>query len=243
VGGIVSAVTERTKVIFLCTPNNPTGNRMSEASMRRILRLGLPTAIDEAYHELGETPDSLSHLLAEFPNAILIRTFSKAFGLAGLRLGYALAHPAVTRLLLRAKIPWNISSLTLAGALAALDDVEEFERRMTELRKGRDYLEAELGSLKGVSVIAGEGNFVLLDVAKAGVSAENVVDAMLTEGVYIRSLAVHHAKRHFVRVTVGTEEQNLLCVDALRRVVTRLARRAPAAPAQVALPVDRLSQP
>ena len=83
VAGIVSAVNERTKVIFLCTPNNPTGNRMSEAAMRRILRLGLPTAIDEAYHELGETSESLAHLLAEFPNAILIRTFSKAFGLAG----------------------------------------------------------------------------------------------------------------------------------------------------------------
>src|SRR5204863_7086229 len=161
VAGIVSAVNERTKVIFLCTPNNPTGNRMSEASMRRILRLGLPTAIDEAYHELGETPDSLSHLLAEFPNAILIRTFSKAFGLAGLRLGYALAHPAVTRLLLRAKLPWNISSLTLAGALAALEDVEEFEIRMSVLRKGRAYLETELGKLRGITVISGEGNFVL----------------------------------------------------------------------------------
>ena len=137
--------------------------------MRRILRLGLPTAIDEAYHELGESPDSLAHLLAEFPNAILIRTFSKAFGLAGLRLGYALAHPAVTKLLMRAKVPWNISSLTLAGALAALEDVEEFERRMSELRKGRAYLELELGRMRNVTVISGEGNFVLLDVGKTGV--------------------------------------------------------------------------
>jgi len=239
VSGIVSAVTERTKVIFLCTPNNPTGNRMSEASMRRILRLGLPTAIDEAYHELGETRDSLSHLLAEFPNAILIRTFSKAFGLAGLRLGYALAHPAVTRLLLRAKLPWNISSLTLAGALAALDDVEEFELRMTQLRKGRDYLERELGKIKGVSVIAGEGNFVLLDVAKAGVSAQGIVDAMLAEGVYIRSLAVHHAKRNYVRVTVGAEEHNLRCVDTMRMVIAKLAHRASLPTALV----DGLSQP
>src|SRR6266851_1457112 len=175
VSGIVSAVTERTKVIFLCTPNNPTGNRMSEASMRRILRLGLPTAIDEAYHELGETPDSLAHLLAEFPNAILVRTFSKAFGLAGLRLGYALAHPAVTRLLMRAKLPWNISSLTIAGALAAIDDVEEFDVRMHQLRQGREYLEIELGKIPGLSVISGEGNFVLLDVAKTGISAEAIV--------------------------------------------------------------------
>jgi histidinol-phosphate aminotransferase len=237
VTGIVAGVTERTKVIFLCTPNNPTGNRISETSLRRILRLGLPTAIDEAYHELGETPDSLTHLLAEFPNAILIRTFSKAFGLAGLRLGYALAHPAVTKLLLRAKLPWNISSLTLAAGLAALDDVEEFERRMGHLRRGRDYLEAELGKLRALSVIAGDGNFVLLDVAKVGVSAEGIVEAMLTEGVYIRSLAVHHAKRSYVRVTVGTDEQNRRCVEAMRKVLARFGRWAPA-PA-----VDRLSQP
>jgi histidinol-phosphate aminotransferase len=230
-------VTERTKVIFLCTPNNPTGNRISETSLRRVLRLGLPTAIDEAYHELGETPDSLTHLLAEFPNAILIRTFSKAFGLAGLRLGYALAHPAVTKLLLRAKLPWNISSLTLAAGLAALEDVEEFEQRMGHLRKGRDYLELELGKMRALSVIAGEGNFVLLDVAKVGVSAEALVDAMLAEGVYIRSLAVHHAKRSFVRVTVGTEEQNRRCVEAMRKVLARLGRSAPVAA------VDRVSQP
>jgi histidinol-phosphate aminotransferase len=237
VSGLVAAVTERTKVIFLCTPNNPTGNRISEASLRRILRLGLPTAIDEAYHELGETPDSLTHLLAEFPNAILIRTFSKAFGLAGLRLGYALAHPAVTKLLLRAKLPWNISSLTLAAGLAALEDVEEFERRMVQLREGRDYLELELGKMRGLSVIAGEGNFVLLDIAKVGVSAEAIVDAMLLEGVYIRSLAVHHAKRSYVRVTVGTAEQNRRCIEAMRKVLGRLGRSAPVAA------VDRLSQP
>ena len=237
VTGIVGAVTERTKVIFLCTPNNPTGNRISETSLRRILRLGLPTAIDEAYHELGDTPDSLSHLLAEFPNAILIRTFSKAFGLAGLRLGYALAHPAVTKLLLRAKLPWNISSLTLAAGLAALEDVEEFEQRMAHLRKGREYLEVELGKMRALSVISGEGNFVLLDVAKVGVSAEGIVEAMLAEGVYIRSLAVHHAKRSFVRVTVGTEEQNRRCVEAMRKVLARFGRSAPA-PA-----IDRLSQP
>jgi histidinol-phosphate aminotransferase len=236
VTGIVAAVTERTKVIFLCTPNNPTGNRISETSLRRVLRLGLPTAIDEAYHELGETPDSLTHILAEFPNAILIRTFSKAFGLAGLRLGYALAHPAVTKLLLRAKLPWNISSLTLAAGLAALEDVEEFEQRMGHLRKGRDYLEAELGKMRALSVIAGEGNFVLLDVARVGVSAEAIVEAMLVEGVYIRSLAVHHAKRSFVRVTVGTEEQNRRCVEAMRKVLARVGRPVPMAA------VDRMSQ-
>jgi histidinol-phosphate aminotransferase len=237
VAGLVAAVTERTKVIFLCTPNNPTGNRLSEASLSRILRLGLPTAIDEAYHELGDTPDSLAHLLAEFPNAILIRTFSKAFGLAGLRLGYTLAHSAVTKLLMRAKVPWNVSSLTLAAALAALEDVAEFEQRMGTLRAGREYLELELGRIRGLSVIAGEGNFVLLDIVKVGVSSEAIVEAMLAEGVYIRSLAVHLAKRSYVRVTVGTDDQNRRCVEAMRKVIGRLGRAVPQAVA------DGLTQP
>jgi len=227
VSGIVAAVTERTKVIFLCTPNNPTGNRISEAGMRRILRLGLPTVIDEAYHELGDTGESLAHLLSEFPNAMLVRTFSKAFGLAGLRLGYLLAHPAVIRLLMRAKIPWNISALTLAGAVAAIEDVEEFERRMGSLRAGRAFLEREIANIPGVSVISGDGNFVLVDVEATGMTSSAIVDAMLAEGVFIRSLAVHHAKRCFVRVTVGTSEQNQQCVRAMRKVVAAKQPRRP----------------
>jgi histidinol-phosphate aminotransferase len=230
ISGIVSAVTERTKVIFLCTPNNPTGNRIGEAAMRRILRLGLPTVIDEAYHELGETSDSLAHLLTEFPNAMLLRTFSKAFGLAGLRLGYLLAHPAVIRLLMRAKVPWNISALTLAGALAAVEDVDEFEQRLVALRAGRSYLERELADIPGVSVISGDGNFVMVDVEATGMPSSAIVEAMLVEGVFIRSLAVHHAKRSFVRVTVGTSDQNQQCIRAMRKAVTaRPPRRTPAA--------------
>jgi histidinol-phosphate aminotransferase len=231
---IVSAVTERTKVIFLCTPNNPTGNRISEASMRRVLRLGLPTVIDEAYHELGETAESLSHLLAEFPNAILLRTFSKAFGLAGMRLGYAFAHPAVIRLMSRVKVPWNLSSLTLAAGAAAVDDVVEFEARMRELRDGRAYLVRELSAMRGLDVLPSEGNFVLIDAKSTGIAAEAIVDAMLAEGVFIRSLSVHHAGRGFVRVTVGTLEQNRRCVETMRRVLARLGRRpARAATAQL----------
>jgi len=227
VSGIVSSVTERTKVIFLCTPNNPTGNRVSEAAMRRVLRLGLPTAIDEAYHELGETAESLTHLLAEFPNAVFLRTFSKAFGLAGLRLGYTIAHPAVTRLLMRAKVPWNISSLTLAGASAALDDVAEFESRVSRLREGRAYLARELGRIPGLAIMAGEGNFVLIDTAASGVASGSIVDAMLEAGIFIRSLAVHHMSRGFVRVTVGTADQNQRCVEAMRKVIAKLSRRPP----------------
>jgi histidinol-phosphate aminotransferase len=225
--GLIRGVTERTKVIFLCTPNNPTGGRISESDLKRLLRLGLPTVIDEAYHEFSEG-ESFSRLLEEFPNAIVLRTFSKAFGLAGIRLGYALAHPAVVRLLSRVKVPWNIPAITLAAASAALDDAAEFDARISELRIAREELTDKLIRIDGLVPVPSEGNFVLIDVSTSGQSAERLVEAMLKDGVLIRSLSVHHAKRSYVRVTVGTREQNARCVAAFERVLGgRVRREAP----------------
>jgi histidinol-phosphate aminotransferase len=227
---IISSVTERTKVVFVCTPNNPTGNRMEESAIRRVLGLGLPTVIDEAYHELGETSESLSYLLAEFPNAIFLRTFSKAFGLAGMRMGYSIAHPTVIRLLSRVKIPWNLSSLTIAAASAALDDVAEQDDRLRRLREGRAYLMRELSSIPHIVALPSEGNFVLLDVAGRGVSSDTVVAAMLKRGIMVRSLSTHHAGKSLVRITIGTEEQNERAVEVFRHAVAS----HPAAPPRAA---------
>jgi histidinol-phosphate aminotransferase len=226
--GLIRAVNERTKVLFLCSPNNPTGNRMSQADLRRMLRLGLPTVIDEAYFDFENDGSSIG-LLAEFPNAIVLRTFSKALGLAGLRLGYALAHPVVIRLLSRVKVPWNVPGIVLAAAGAALDDQAEFEARRQELSSGRVELFRALSLVPGLAPVPGEGNFVLIDVSRTGQSAERLVEALLEQGVLIRSLTVHHAARSYVRVTVGTREQNLRCVRAFERVLGRTARREPAA--------------
>ena len=219
VSALISAVTERTKVLFLCTPNNPTGNRIELASVRRLLRLGLPTVIDEAYFELGETPESLAYLLAECPNAIFLRTFSKAFGLAGMRLGYLIAHPVVTRLLQRVKVPWNISTLTIAAASAALEDMDEQQERLRLLRDGRRQLVSDLCALSNVDATPSEGNFVLVDVSRCGVSAASIADQMLGRGIMIRMLSVHHAERNLLRITVGTREQNARCVSTLRSVL------------------------
>jgi histidinol-phosphate aminotransferase len=224
--GLIRAVNERTKVIFLCSPNNPTGNRMSREDLRRMLRLGLPTVIDEAYFDF-ESDGSSTGLLAEFPNAIVLRTFSKAFGLAGMRLGYALAHPVVVRLLSRVKVPWNVPGIVLAAAAAALDDQAEFEARREELSSGRVELFEALSKVPGLAPVPGEGNFVLVDVSRTGLAAERLVEQLLEEGVLIRSLTVHHAARSYVRVTVGVGEQNLRCVRAFERVLGRQSRHEP----------------
>lgn len=222
--GLIRAVNERTKVIFLCSPNNPTGNRMSQADLRRMLRLGLPTVIDEAYFDF-EVDGSSTGLLAEFPNAIVLRTFSKAFGLAGMRLGYALAHPQVVRLLSRVKVPWNVPGIVLAAAGAALDDQAEFDARREELSLGRMDLFNGLSQIQGLAPVPGEGNFVLIDVSRTGQGAERLVEQLLDQGVLIRSLTVHHAAKSYVRVTVGTREQNRRCVRAFERVLGRGVRR------------------
>jgi histidinol-phosphate aminotransferase len=234
VASLIRAVNERTKLLFLCTPNNPTGNRLPEPELRRLLRLGLPTVIDEAYWEFGGGR-SEACLVGEFPNAIVLRTFSKAFGLAGMRLGYALAHPVVIRLLSRVKVPWNVASVTIAAAMAALDDAAEIEARVDALRTGRQELAAGLGSLPGVVVVPGEGNFVLVDVSGTRLGSDALVAALLAEGVLIRQLASHHAGRSYVRVTVGTPQENRRCLAAFERAIGRLGRRS--APAHLALGV------
>jgi 1L-myo-inositol 1-phosphate cytidylyltransferase len=220
--GMIGAVTERTKLIFLCTPNNPTGNKISEESLRRILRLGIPTVIDEAYVELGDG-ETYSRIVHEYANAIVLRTFSKAYGLAGLRLGYLFARPTVVSLFERVKVPWSISGLTIAAASAALDDSLEFESRVNELQHSRAILVDGLSKIRGVTAIPSEGNFVLVDVASLGVAADRFVAEAQKEGFLLRSLAVHHANRSYVRITVGTPAQNAQCLLAVERIAKRVS--------------------
>lgn len=236
VDALIGAVNERTKVIFVCSPNNPTGNRMSGEDLRRVLRVGIPTVIDEAYFDF-ELGGSNTGLLAEFANAIVLRTFSKAFGLAGLRLGYVLAQPPVVRLLSRVKLPWNVPDVVLAAASAALDDEAEFEARRMELSASRMELFEQLSTVPGLSPVPGEGNFVLIDCSQSGVPAERLVDLLVKEGVLIRSLMVHHAAQNCLRVTVGRREDNLRCVRALEKVLSRLRSRETSA--RTASPIVR----
>jgi len=220
VNGLIRAVTERTKVLFLCTPNNPTGNAIPEGELRRLVGLGLPTVVDEAYVELGDA-ESYARFVREFPNVIVLRTFSKAFGLAGLRLGYAFAHSAVIELLSRVKIPWNLPAVTLAAAEAALEDVADHDERVSALKVARAELAARLSDLPGLAILSSDGNFISIDISSTGLSAADFVAAALSEGVLIRSLETHHATRRFVRVTVGTRTENARCVRALERVLSR----------------------
>jgi len=217
--GILRAVNEKTKLIFICSPNNPTGNMISEEDLRQILDVGVPTVLDEAYYELETEPRTFAYLIKEYPNLIINRTFSKAFGLAGLRVGYALACEEVIGYLSRMKIPWNVSLVALAAALAAVEDKEDQARKRQAILEGRQYLLSELAKIPGLRPFPSEGNFVLVDAGASGKTAKEIVDRLLEEGIFIRPMAVHHLGPGFVRITVGTPEQNRRCVEAFRKVV------------------------
>ena len=217
VNGIIKAISGATKLIFICNPNNPTGNRFAEKDLKEIIATGVPTVIDEAYYELETNGQSMAPLVKEHPNVIVTRTLSKAYGLAGLRVGYAFADASLITYLSRVKMPWNVDLLSLEAALAAIEDEADLAKKREIIVSGREYLRSELGKIEGLRTFPSEGNFVLIDATGTGYTSEEIVQGILEQGVFIRPMSPHHLGEGFVRVTVGTPEQNTRCVEAFKR--------------------------
>lgn len=210
-----AAIGPLTRMVFLANPNNPTGTWLAEAELDGLLRAIPPEVIvvlDEAYHEYSASlgvPDG-TQWLARHPNLVITRTFSKAYGLAGLRVGYALSHADVADLLNRVRQPFNVSVPGLAVAAAALDDREHLEATLTLNRAGVAQLRTGLAAL-GLHVPASAGNFVLADL---GQPATAINDALLRQGVIVRPLANYGLLNH-LRITTGTAAQNARLLAAM----------------------------
>lgn len=221
-----AAVGERTRLIFIANPNNPTGTWLPAAELEAFIA-SLPqrvmVVVDEAYFEyasdpaLGaaEYPNSLEWV-ARYPNLIVTRTFSKVYGLAGLRVGYAVSHPEVADLMNRIRPPFNVNSLALAAAEAALDDEAHLRASLAMNAEGMQYL-GEIFSSLGLPYIPSIGNFVAVEV---GDEAAAVYDALLHEGVIVRPVA-NYGMAHHLRVTVGSPAENQRFVAALKKVLGR----------------------
>jgi len=213
--GLAAAVTDRTRLIFVCNPNNPTGTSVGAEAFDRFVA-SLPEtvvlAIDEAYYEFvrrADFPDSLGWIRRR-PGTIALRTFSKIFGLAGLRIGYGIADPELAGYLERARHPFNVSRLAEVAALAALDDVEHAARARATNSEGTDYLRAELGAI-GVETWPTDANFLL---AKAG---RDTAERLLREGIIVRALEGFGMPDH-IRISIGLPEENERLVKTLRRL-------------------------
>jgi histidinol-phosphate aminotransferase len=210
------AVTARTKLVIVATPNNPTGTANSEAELLDFIR-ALPgtvvCVVDEAYGDFADAQPDIRPLIAEGRNVIGLRTFSKIYGLASLRVGYGYSTPELASLVDRVRQPFNVNAVAQAAAIAALDDTEFRSMCVAENRKGRQRLEAGFAAL-GLAFVPSQANFVLVRVG----DGTSVSSALQGRGVIVRPVKSYELPE-YIRVTVGTADQNERLLRELAAVV------------------------
>jgi histidinol-phosphate aminotransferase len=202
-------------VTVVCTPNNPTGNLLDREALVTILKNARGIVlVDEAYHEFSG--QSALPLLAAHRNLVVLRTFSKAMSMAGLRFGYMMAHPEIAREVNKAKLPYNINIFTLAAAEIVIERREVLNQAIATLVKERDRVFAELQKRPAVQAFPSTANFILLRTAKP---ARDLFEAMYTEGVLIRDVSAYPLLDRCLRVSIGTPKENDRFLAALDRVL------------------------
>lgn len=214
--GMLAAITPQTRLVFITNPTNPIGTMVNQAEMDAFMAAVPPhviVAFDEAYIEFaGEQIDSIKYVRQGY-NVVSLRTFSKAYGLAGARVGYAVTTPAIADLLNKARSPFNVNLMAQVAALAALDDTEHISRSVEMVKTGREQYYAAFAAW-GISYIPSHGNFILVRVG----DGKAVYDAMLARGVILRPMG-GYGLPEYVRITVGNAKENERCIEALREVL------------------------
>jgi len=219
VDAMAERVNERTKLVFIANPNNPTGTMITHSEVQRLLAR-LPEncllVLDEAYYEYVERedyPDSIKWIL-EGRNVIALRTFSKIYGLAGLRIGYGIARPEIIRHIEKVRLPFNVNSVAQVGAIASLSDSDQVARSQAVNSAGKKYLYAEFDRM-GLKYAPTEANFILVDIGHDSVWA---FKELMKRGVIVRTGDIFGLPTH-IRVTIGAPEQNARFIKALEEVL------------------------
>jgi histidinol-phosphate aminotransferase len=215
---MLGAITPRTRVMFVANPNNPTGTLAAREAIVTLLNEIPPHVVlvmDEAYIEfLADPIDLLPFIQRELkPNLLLMRTFSKIYGLAGLRLGYGIGHPELVAALEKVRQPFNINSLVQAGAIAALDDTEHVLRTRANNFNGMHFLTHGLGHL-GITFIPSAANFLLVHVG----DGQAVFEQLQKQGIITRPMGAYQLPE-FIRVSIGTPQENERCLAALEKIL------------------------
>ena len=212
-------ISERTKLIFIANPNNPTGTCLADDELETFVASVPPQTlvlIDEAYVEYGDGDINSISWLAKYPNLIITRTFSKAYGLAGLRVGFALSHPEVADLMNRVRQPFNVNSLALAAATAALHDDDYIAATKRNNDQGMAQFIAGFDAM-ALSYIPSKGNFITVDVERNGA---DVYEALLQQGVIVRPVENYGLAQH-LRVSIGLPAENERFLDELSKILGR----------------------
>ena len=221
--GFLAAINEKTKLIFIANPNNPTGNFLTEAEVDRFLAQvpeNVIVVLDEAYTEFTAENERLNSfgLLQKYPNLIISRSLSKAYGLAGLRIGYAVSNPEIADLLNRVRQPFNCNSLALASAVAVMND-DEFVKKVAENNRLEMARYEAFCQAQGLEFIPSKGNFITIDFKQP---AAPIYEALLREGVIVRPIAGYGMPNH-LRISIGLPEENDRFFKALIKVLKDIA--------------------
>jgi len=217
---ITQRINKKTKIIFLCNPNNPTGTTVKKEAVEEFIKQipeDVIVVFDEAYYDYVEDknyPDSLSYIL-EGKKVIIIRTFSKIAGIAGVRVGYGIARPELIRDLRRVVNPFTTNRLAQVAALASLDDKKHYKKVLKSNKEGKKYLYKELKEL-GLFYLPTEANFIFIDLKEdSGV----VFEKLLRKGVIVRQGKTWDCP-NFIRVTIGTAYENKRFIQAIKEVMS-----------------------
>lgn len=214
---ILEKADAQSKILFICSPNNPSANKMNREAILKLLRRfnGL-IVVDEAYIDFSDEPSFITHL-EEFPNLLVMQTFSKAWGLASLRLGMAFASKAIIQILNKIKPPYNISGLTQETVLEAIQNLKKVKNMIKEILIERDFLKLGLKELPFViKVHPSEANFLLVKIPHAG----KVYDLLIEEKIIVRNRSTVLHCDDCLRITIGTRAENLNLLHALRKVIS-----------------------
>lgn len=223
--GIAARINERTRIIYISNPNNPTGSAVSTAELEHFMTRvpeNVLVILDEAYFEYAaDWPDYPDSMHYRWDNVLTCRTFSKAYGLAGLRIGYGMAHSEIITLLHKVKLPFEPATPAAAAGLAALGDTEFLHSTVELNRESLLYFHKEFERL-GLQAVPSLANYVMIDFG-TGERVENVFDGLIRHGVITRPLEAF-GLRHCLRISTGTMEQNQKCVAALEEVMGELVK-------------------
>lgn len=221
VNAMVDAIDSHIGIIFIANPNNPTGTYITHDELVFLLQKtpsNILVVLDEAYYEYATQADypRAQSLQKDYPNLIITRTFSKAYGLAGLRVGYSFSHPQITDVLNRIRLPFNVSTPAMAAASAALNDKKHLEETLALNQRGKDYLVEACHQL-GLSTIPSATNFITVDMRE---DTAPLFQKLLRMGIIVRPLHTYQMPHHF-RITIGLDEQNKRVVEALKILVRK----------------------
>jgi histidinol-phosphate aminotransferase len=215
VDAILKKADKDTRLLFVCSPNNPTGNQFREAKIKRLLQefKGV-VVVDEAYADFASS--SVINWVRKYDNLVVLRSFSKAFGLAGLRLGYLVSNDSIVEYVQRVVGPFNVNSVTQKAIALALEKWSYFEQQMKLVVDEREWLMKNLRQMDGVKPYSSDANFILFKVAKDGLTSAIVAERMESRNVLVKDRGHLPLLENCIRVTVGTRNMNQAFLSALK---------------------------